>query len=90
MEPSNLYLTIRNRLKAIPYGSGDRPDGSRNHGYKRLKGNTELAATIPEAQDIEALRHALVRLNHSDTAFFTVGCERSFNEFKNGVTPCER
>src|SRR5579864_3127595 len=86
MHESNIHLTIRYRSKGIPYGGGDRPEGSKNHGYKRLKGQCELAATIPEAQDMEALRSALVRLNDSKTAFFTVGCEKSCDKYEGGFS----
>ncbi len=86
MDESNLYLTIRYRSKAIPYGGGDRPDGSINHGYKRLKGQSDLTASIPEAQDMEALKSALVRLNDAKTAFFTVGCEKSCDKYEGGFS----
>jgi hypothetical protein len=86
VEPNNLLLTIRNRVKSIPYGGGDagRSDGSKNFGFKRLKGNKELAESIPEAQDSEALKRALVRLNDPSAAFFTVGCEKSYNTHEKG------
>lgn len=85
-EQTNLYLAIQNRSKGIPYGAGDHPDGSKNHGYKRLKGNKELALLIPEAQDTDALRNALVRLNDPITAFFTVGCEKSCQATGSGFS----
>jgi hypothetical protein len=86
MDESNIYLTILYRSKGIPYGGGDRPDGSINHGYKRLKGQIDLAASIPEAQDMEALKSALVRLNDRKTAFFTVGCEKSCDKYEGGFS----
>jgi hypothetical protein len=85
VESSNLYMTIRNRGKSIPYGSGNRPDGSTNHGYKRLKGNVDLAASIPEAQEMDYLHDALVRLNDPNTAFFSVGCEKSVDVSERGT-----
>jgi hypothetical protein len=48
---SSLIFSIRNHSKGVPYnGSGPRPDGSENHGFKQLKGNIEGIATVPEAQ----------------------------------------
>lgn len=86
VEQNSLFLTIRNRLKSIPYGAtdGERPDGSKNLGFKRLKGNREMASSIGEAQDSETLKRAIVRLNDVSTAFFTVGCEKSYNTHEKG------
>src|ERR1700674_1461540 len=83
-EQINIFLTISHKHKGIPYGAVDRPDGAKNHGYKRLKGNRELAATIPEAQKLDALKAALIRLNGEETAFFTVGCELGCTATQNG------
>lgn len=76
-----MMLTIRNRGKGVPYGGrGElREDGSANYGFKPLKGKPEEAARIPEVQDEEHFRDALVAINDLSTAFFTVGCEKSFN-----------
>lgn len=86
MEQNILFLSIRNRLKSIPYGAsdGERPDGSKNFGFKRLKGNREITESIPEAKDSETLQRALGRLNDVGTAFFTVGCEKSYNTHEKG------
>jgi hypothetical protein len=84
MHESNICLTIRYRSKGIPYGGRDRPDGSINHGYTRLKGQSDLAGSIPEVQDLQALKSALVRLNDLKTAFFTIGCEKSCDKYEGG------
>jgi hypothetical protein len=82
---SSLILSIRNFSKGVPYyGSGLRPDGSENHGFKPLKGHTDDVALIPEAQDNSALRNALLALNGQATPFFTLGCEKSCNQDKSG------
>jgi hypothetical protein len=81
----HLFLTISHSGKAIPYGGGDRSTGSTNHGYKRLKGNPNLFASIPEAQDTDALMSALVRINDPQTAFFSIGCEKSCNTHEKGL-----
>lgn len=80
-EAAYLLLTIRNRGKGVPYGGSGVPreDGSANHGFKALKGKPEEAARIPEVQDNENLRNALVAINDQSTPFFTVGCEKAFN-----------
>jgi hypothetical protein len=80
----NIFLTIQNRIKGIPYGAVDGPEGSTNHGYKRLKGNPFLAASIPEAQEPEALKQSLMRISAPETAFFTIGCEKSCNPEEKG------
>jgi len=82
---STLILSIRNRLKAISYsGSGQRPDGGQNYGFRPLKGKPEECALIAEVQDDIALKNALVSLNHSDSIFFTVACEKSCNQHSSG------
>jgi hypothetical protein len=78
---SSLIFSIRRHHKAIPYfGSGPRPDGAENYGFKTLKGRTGDADLIPEAQDNAAIKNALIALNDQATPFFTVGCEKSCNQ----------
>jgi len=74
-----LTLTINQRPKPVPYHAVKREDGE-NHGFQNVKGNPAAAAAIAEAQDDEALRDALVRINARETNFFTIGCEKSFNQ----------
>ena len=57
MQNSTVFLSIKNGGKGIPYGGADedRPDGSRNHGFKPLKLNPADIAAIPEAQGMPGL-----------------------------------
>ncbi|HEY1804870.1 MAG TPA: hypothetical protein VGG45_10340 [Terracidiphilus sp.] len=86
MENATVFLSIKEGGKGIPYGGTgeDRPDGSRNHGFKPLKSNPEEIAAIPEAQGIAALTRALVVLNGADSPFLTVGCEKAVNKNDSG------
>jgi hypothetical protein len=84
---SRLLFSIRQRGKAVPYGGcdKDRPDGSaKNRGFKNLKRKPEELASIPEIQDNDSLRNALVVLNAYDSPFFTVGCEKACNKDATG------
>ncbi len=84
MQNMTVFLSMKNGGKGIPYGGADedRPDGSRNHGFKSLKSNP--AEAIPEAQGITALKNALIALNAADSPFFTVGCEKAFGKNDSG------
>jgi hypothetical protein len=86
MQKATMYLSIKDGGKGIPYGGAneDRPDGSRNHGFKSLKSNPEEIAAVPEAQGITALKNALIALNAADSPFFTVGCEKAFGKNDSG------
>lgn len=80
-----IFLTIKEGGKGIPYaGSGVREDGSENHGFIVVKGRPAEAAAIPEAQDNEPMKNALIAINDSSTALFTAGCEKSFNHDSEG------
>jgi hypothetical protein len=78
-KPFILELTINQEFKSVPYRAEHRQD-SPNYGFVNVKGNPDAAARIAEVQDDEALRDAIVRINAQDTAFFTIGCEKSFNQ----------
>ena len=86
MQNATVFLSIKNGGKGIPYGGAheDRPDGSRNHGFKPLKSNPAEIAVIPEAQGITALKNALIALNAANSPFFTVGCEKASGENDSG------
>ncbi len=81
---TQVVLSIRNRHKGIPYFGGIREGGSVNYGFRPLKGKPVEAAEVPEVQDEEHLKNALVVINDSNTAFFTTACEKSFNHDDNG------
>lgn len=86
MQKAAAFLSMKNGGKGIPYGGADedRPDGSRNHGFKPLKSNPAEIIAIPEAQGITALMNALIALNAADSPFFTVGCEKAFGKSDSG------
>ncbi len=81
---TNLILSIVPRTKTIPYEAQTHPDGSNNYGFKPLKGRLGEIATIPEIQDLCALRETLEAINHPATALFSIGCEKAFNQLPNG------
>jgi hypothetical protein len=54
----------------------DRPEGGRNHGYKRLKGAPEAIGQIPEAEGYPELAALLVAVNGPDSPIESVGCEK--------------
>jgi hypothetical protein len=75
-----ILLAIEQRSKAIPYETEDRKDGTKNSGFRALKGATkEAILDIPEAQDCPVFAEALIALNAAETPLFTVGCEKSLN-----------
>jgi len=76
---TNVILSLRNFEKSIPYKPKTRPEGSICHGFILLKGKPHEAVKIAEVSDNVALLNALQAINNSSTAFFTVGCEKSFN-----------
>jgi len=86
MQKATMYLSIKDGGKGIPYGGAneDRPDGSRNHGFRPLKSNPEEIGAVPEAQGITALKNALIALNAADSPFVTVGCEKAFGKNDSG------
>jgi hypothetical protein len=84
-QQTNVYLSIRDGYKGVPYGRSDeRPDGSKNHGFKPLRESLSDIALIPEAQDVPALKNALTVLNDPASIFFTVGCEKAFGQTNSG------
>ena len=86
MQGQSVFLSIRNGGKGVPYGGADedRPDGSRNYGFKPLKSNPAEIASIREAQGIPALKNALVVLNAENSPFFTIGCEKASGKNDSG------
>lgn len=80
-ENFKLTLVIEPRSKAIPYPA-DLENDRTNHGFKDLKGNPQTIETIAEIQDCPTLRDALTALSKPETQFFTVGCEKSLNEYQ--------
>ena len=62
----------------VPYFAVDRPDGGRNHGYMRLKGNIETVRQIPEAVNWPELQEFLIAANAAASPIESVGCERGY------------
>lgn len=63
---------------SVPYPPADHEDGTRNNGYRSLKGNEQAVYAIPEAQGCPALQRFLVQLNRLESPVETVGCEQGF------------
>jgi hypothetical protein len=86
LQGQNVFLSIRNGGKGVPYGGADedRPDGARNYGFKPLKSNPAEITLIPEAQGIPALKNALIVLNAENSPFFTIGCEKASGKKDSG------
>jgi hypothetical protein len=61
---------------AIPYCDIQHEDGTRNHGYRPVKGDREAIEAIPEVQGYPELADFLIAINSSDTPIESVGCER--------------
>jgi hypothetical protein len=80
---ATLVLTVTHRGKSVPYPSQNR-ERSVNHGFKSLKGVENGSTHVPEAADDPALQFAINRINARETAFFTLGCEKSFNRDHSG------
>lgn len=78
---TNLILSIDPGFKTIPYSPAERPEGSTCHGFKLLKGKPDAdARAIVEVSDLPCLADAVVAINLPETSFFTVGCEKAFNQ----------
>lgn len=63
---------------AVPYPAVDHRNGEKNHGYRRIKGNEEAIASIPEVEGFPEYRDFLIALNSSDSPVESVGCEKGF------------
>jgi hypothetical protein len=63
---------------AVPYPAVDHEDGTRNHGYLRIKGLDHSLLTIPEATDWPELQDLLRAVNTEDSPIESVGCEKGY------------
>jgi hypothetical protein len=63
---------------AVPYPAVNHGNGTLNHGYLRLKGNTGAVSLIPEAQGWPELQMFLETVNADSSPIETLGCERGF------------
>ncbi len=72
---------------AVPYGPVDHGDGTINHGYSHLKGNSGAAGLIPEVQGWPELQQFLEVLNAVESPVESVGCEKCFSPGEAGWPP---
>ena len=63
---------------AVPYPAIDRHDGSRNHGYVRLKENFRTIGKVPEVQGWPELQKFLETVNAPDSPIERLGCEKCY------------
>ncbi|WP_412530395.1 hypothetical protein [Burkholderia lata] len=61
---------------AIPYHAVEHEDGTRNHGYRPVKGDRETIEAIPEVQGYPELGDFLIAINGLDSPVESVGCEK--------------
>ena len=78
-----IMLTINQRSKSIPYPAAS-DAGSQNFGFRVLKGKLDKIGNIQEAKNSQCIQEILRTLNADDSPFFSVGCEKAFNEGPNG------
>jgi hypothetical protein len=69
-------LSIRHDGKGVPYGANGeiREDGEANYGFKNLKADPRLSATIPELARDAPLLELVSALNRPQSGIFTIGC----------------
>jgi len=72
---------------AVPYPAVDHGDGNINHGYRRLKGNLDAAALVPETQGWPELQTFLENVNAPSSPIESVGCEKGFFPGEEGTPP---
>lgn len=59
----------------VPYPSVAHGDGRRNYGYRRVKGNKDAVASIPEVRDALEFRDFLLSVNSENSLIESVGCD---------------
>jgi hypothetical protein len=62
----------------VPYGPIDHHDGHKNHGYKRVKGDSDAVRNIAETQDWPEFQELLITINAAESPIESVGCEKAF------------
>jgi hypothetical protein len=73
-------ISISNKAgPAVPYPSVRHEDGSRNHGYRRVKGDPDAVLHIPEVADWPEFGRFLITVNHAASPIESVGCEKCFS-----------
>lgn len=75
---TSVTLCIKDTLTTVPFPAEERDDTAHD-GFVVLKGKPEDAASVPAAQESEAVKLALTRINGSSTPFFSVACRKVLN-----------
>lgn len=83
MSNLQVVLTVSSHEKPIPYNAYLHEDHS-NYGFMELKGAPEKVALVEEVKDIPCLQRFLHVLNANTSAFFSVGCDKSFHSDESG------
>lgn len=83
MTNTQVMLTINQQSKAIPYPAASHAD-SQNFGFRVLKGKPDKIENVQEAKDSKCIQEILRILNTAESPFFSVGCEKSFNQGPDG------
>jgi hypothetical protein len=71
-------LGIKRMGPAVPYPPVDHGDGTKNHGYVRLKDNPGAVGGIPEVMDWPELQRFLEVINGPASPIESVGCEKGY------------
>lgn len=82
---TRVFLSVRDRIKSIPYEAASRVAGAENHGFVPLKGVSNPGSRVPEAHGDESLLRAIDVLNAPRTRYFTIGCDRGASTRGNGT-----
>lgn len=75
---TSVTLCVKDIQTTIPYPAAEREEAPHD-GFIVLKGKSEEAGSVSAAQESEAVRLALIRINGSSTPFFTVACRKVLN-----------
>lgn len=81
---AQVFLTIDSRSKSIPYPAASNAD-SQNFGFKPLKGKLDKVDRVRELSEIPGVADLLRAINASETAFFSVGCEKFIGPNTDGT-----
>ena len=83
MTSMQIMLTINQQSKSIPYPAASHSD-SQNYGFHVLKGKLDKCENVKEATETPSIISILKNLNSNESPFFSVGCERSYNQDNEG------
>lgn len=83
---TSVTLCIKESQTVVPYPAAVREEAP-HEGFILLKGNPDLVCSIQAAQESEAVKLALGRINGSATPFFSIACRKVLNS-QNGTFWC--